>query len=529
LAGERERWGYELSEESEADTRQEAPAQVFGALFEDVQRARLFVDSKTFADALPRRPPRQILANYPKHTTGEQLRAFVMQNFEIPGDIENIDASPDRGRLRSHIAALWPILTRQPINAHSYSSQLSLAHPHIVPGGRFREVYYWDSYFTLLGAVADGHGDLAQCMVDNFADLIDRYGHVPNGARTYYLSRSQPPVFFLMTALLTPDDPAASYARYLPALLREHAFWMSGEDKTKSDSAIEHVVRLDDGAILNRYWDALDTPRDEAFFEDVALAAGSNRPAGELFRDIRAAAESGWDFSSRWMADEHSLATLETTSIVPVDLNSLLFGLESAIADGCKRAGDDERAHAFTHRAAQRRDAIDSYLWNNAKGCYLDYHWRSGRPLNRPSAATLYPLFVCAAPDRQARAVAEFVRENLLGPGGLRTTLVRSGQQWDAPNGWAPNVWVAVRGLNRYGEADLARAIAERWLATVNRTFADSGMLVEKYDIEEVRPGGGGEYPLQDGFGWTNGVTRALLCEYSTEFVTNAPSAGTAK
>lgn len=487
---------------------------MFGALYEDVQRARLFPDSKSFSDALPRRPPLEILADYRGGLSPNALAAFVRQNFDLPTEGSTVVPSAEDVSLRSHIAALWPVLTRPPLDAPAYSSQLSLAHPYIVPGGRFREVYYWDTYFTLLGAAADGHHDLVRAMVDNFADLIDLCGHVPNGARTYYLSRSQPPIFYLMTALLTPDDPAASYARYLPALRREYAFWMSGEQAAEAGSAVGHVVRLNDGAILNRYWDALDTPRDEAFLEDITLVASSDRPAGELFREIRAAAESGWDFSSRWMADGRSLTTLETTSILPVDLNSLLFGLECAIAEGCKRTGDVNDMHAYSARSQRRIDAIDRFLWDAGCGTYLDHHWRAGRRLDRPNAAMLYPLFAGAASDRQARNVADFVRHRLLARGGVRTTTMRSGQQWDAPNGWAPNQWIAVKGLQCYGETELARSIAERWLSTVHHTYRETGKLVEKYDVEEIRPGGGGEYPLQDGFGWTNGVTRALLCEY---------------
>jgi alpha,alpha-trehalase len=129
----------------------------------------------------------------------------------------------------------------------------------------------------------------------------------------------------------------------------------------------------------------------------------------------------------------------------------------------------------------------------------------------------LYPLFVGAASKDQAERVAVEARAALLAPGGLRTTTIRTGQQWDSPNGWAPLQWIAVSGLERYGEDSLARDVAGRWLATVCRTYRETGKLLEKYDVEQERPGGGGEYPLQDGFGWTNGVTRALLDRYEPD------------
>ncbi|MCP4386523.1 MAG: trehalase, partial [Hyphomicrobiales bacterium] len=126
----------------------------------------------------------------------------------------------------------------------------------------------------------------------------------------------------------------------------------------------------------------------------------------------------------------------------------------------------------------------------------------------------LYPLFFRVATDAQANMTADLVEGKLLAPGGLMTTVNATGQQWDKPNGWAPLHWIAVNGLQAYGKNDLARTIARRWLNTVARTYCTSGKMVEKYDVVTTRPGGGGEYPLQDGFGWTNGVTIGLLDLY---------------
>ena len=177
-------------------------------------------------------------------------------------------------------------------------------------------------------------------MVQNFADLIDSYGHAPNGTRSYYLTRSQPPFFFAMVGLLSPMDPAAAFARYLPELKTEYAFWMEGEKKLRRGGAHRRVVALDDGSILNRYWDDSDAPRDKSYREDVALAEATPREPGQTYREIRAGAESGWDFSSRWFADSRTLGSIDTTEIIPIDLNALLFGLENAIRAGCERAGD---------------------------------------------------------------------------------------------------------------------------------------------------------------------------------------------
>src|SRR5262249_5407193 len=178
----------------------------------------------------------------------------------------------------------------------------------------------------------------------------------------------------------------------------------------------------------NRYWDDRDPERDESYREDIELVRNSGRPARQLYRDIRAAAESGWDFSSRWLADARTLATIDTTEIVPIDLNSLLYGLEQAIQAGCERAHDDAWAGEFARQAARRRAAIDRYLWDEGSGVYRDYQRRTGTRVPHVSAAALYPLFLAVASERQAKSVATVVRSELLKGGGIVTTPLETGQ-----------------------------------------------------------------------------------------------------
>ena len=289
-----------------------------------------------------------------------------------------------------------------------------------MPGGRFREVYYWDSYFTMLGFGAE-QADLRRNMVMNFAHQIRRYGHIPNGNRTYYLSRSQPPFFYRMVALLAPERPATAWAEFLPELRAEHAFWMQDAAQSTPEQASRRVVTMPDGSLLNRYWDARDVPRDESFREDVEAAeAAGDVDRSRLYRDFRAAAESGWDFSSRWFADGESIATTRTTSIVPVDLNSLLYGLEQAIAEGCRESGDSDCARPSTRWRRTGASAMHRFLWNEATGVYDDWLWTERRRLGHVTAATLYPLFAGLATDEQAARIAAVVREELLEDGGLR-------------------------------------------------------------------------------------------------------------
>jgi len=496
------------------------PQLLFNDLFVAVQTAPLYADSKVFADAVPNAAPYEILAQYhASHPDSPQaLKHFVEAHFALPPEVTAASSVPEHVSIVEHIDRLWDLLTRRTTSAPQYSSLLPLPRPYVVPGGRFREIYYWDSYFTMLGLVESNRRDLVEGMVGDFAYFINTYGHVPNGARTYYLSRSQPPFFFEMVGLLEGNDPPAAFARYLPQLKAEYAFWMQGENGLRRGTARRHVVALDDGSILNRFWDERDTPRDESYREDIDLALASQRPAPQVFRDIRAAAESGWDFSSRWFADGHTRTTIDTTEILPIDLNSLLFGLENAISSGCQRRADHACADEFAHRAATRRMAIDHYLWDASSGAYLDYRWTHHERIRRVSAATLYPLFVALASETQAASVAKVAAQQLLQPGGIVTTPLETGQQWDAPNGWAPLQWIAIDGLRRYNHASLAEAIACRWMINVEEFYRQSGKLVEKYDVISTgRISGGGEYPLQDGFGWTNGVMRKLIALYPAD------------
>jgi alpha,alpha-trehalase len=503
----------------------ETPQILFKDLFDAVQNAPLFADNKTFADAVPKISPEEILARYRDAAPASPaaLKIFIEANFTLPDaaatspGATSAAANPaaERVAITRHIDLLWDQLTRSTKTVPRYSSLLTLPEPYVVPGGRFREMYYWDSYFTMLGLEESGRQDLAEHMVRNFAYLIDTYGHVPNGTRNYYLSRSQPPFFFAMVGLLTLKDPAASYARYLAELRREYAFWMEGEAGLKPGTAHRRVVAMPDGAVLNRYWDDADTPRDESYREDTELARSSGRSAPQLYRDVRAAAESGWDFSSRWFADGRTLASINTTEVIPIDLNSLLFGLETAIKSGCARAADKSCVSEFTRRAAARRKAVNSHLWDAAGGVYRDYGWVKQAQVARISAATVYPLFVAMADKTQAAAVAGTVSRDLLKAGGIVTTPLTTGQQWDAPNGWPPLQWMSIFGLRQYSILPLAETIACRWMIGVNRVYAENGKLVEKYDVIATgRPGGGGEYPNQDGFGWTNGVMRKLMALY---------------
>lgn len=498
------------------------PDVLLGPLFREVQQAKLFTDQKTFVDAVPKSDPLMILADYrmQRGQRGFDLNAFVSANFILPGENEKY-VPPTGQSLREHIDSLWPVLTRSTDNTDDRDSLLPLPKPYVVPGGRFREVYYWDSYFTMLGLAESGHWDLVRNMVENFAHEINTWGHIPNGNRSYYLSRSQPPFFPMMVTLLASHEGDKTLATWLPEMKKEYAWWMEDSRQLPPGSATKRVVRLPDGALLNRYWDDEDTPRPESWLDDVTTARNyPARPATDIYRDLRAAAASGWDFSSRWMDDPKQLGSIRTTSIVPVDLNAMMFAMEKILARASQLAGDEQGASDYTRRADERRQAMEKYLWNSKTGWYADYDLKTRQVRSQLTAAALFPLYVHSAPPDRAQKMAQVVQSHLLEPGGLATTLVHSGQQWDAPNGWAPLQWVAVSGLQNYGQQPLAMEITWRFLTNVQHTYQREQKMLEKYNVAATgNGGGGGEYPLQDGFGWTNGVTLKMLdliCQNNT-------------
>jgi alpha,alpha-trehalase len=497
------------------------PPRDLGPLFHDVQMARVFADSKTFVDARPLLPPGEIAARYAaaRGTPGFDLSAFVAQYFDPPRPAGEGVRTDTTQTMEEHIRALWPALTRPPDSTDARSTLIPLPRSYVVPGGRFREVYYWDSYFTMLGLIESGRTDLVKNMLDNFAYLVATVGHIPNGNRTYYLGRSQPPFFAAMVGLYATATDTARAIPYLDAMEAEHAFWMNGSDRLAPREAYRRVVRLPGGALLNRYWDDRPEARPESYREDFELVqtVPAERRAA-LYREIRAAAESGWDFSSRWMRDSMDLRTLETTELAPVDLNSILYHAERTIAALRRvrgRPGDAEASARYAATAEARRRALVAAAFDTTSGYFYDVHWRSGdRVTSRPTLAAAAPLYFGLATPEQGRAAAARLQRDFLAPGGFVTTRVASGQQWDAPNGWPPLQWLAIEGVRQYGRADIAADARSRWLALNRRTYRATGKMNEKYDVMDLaRRAGGGEYPNQDGFGWTNGVALALAAQ----------------
>jgi alpha,alpha-trehalase len=265
---------------------------------------------------------------------------------------------------------------------------------------------------------------------------------------------------------------------------------------------------------LNRYWDDHPEPREESYHEDFSLASGlSEDEQKRLYRNIRAACESGWDFTCRWFADGKSLSKINTTNILPVDLNSLLWHLERRLAEWIPSSEPDEKRY-FRQKASKRNMLIQALMWNEASGFFHDVVRNKLQPTKILSLAGVYPLFCGLATQNQADRIALRIEKEFLKPGGLVSSLQETGQQWDYPNGWAPLQWICYKGFKNYNQVDIARKIRRHWLYANDVVFEREKKMVEKYNV--VSPegeAGGGEYPLQDGFGWSNGIYAALYDE----------------
>ncbi|KAF2313494.1 hypothetical protein GH714_011255 [Hevea brasiliensis] len=458
------------------------------------------------------------------------------------------------------VHSLWKNLSRkvsdevrkQP-ELHTF---LPLPAPMIVPGSRFREVYYWDSYWVIRGLLASKMYETAKSIVTNLISLVNVYGYALNGARAYYTNRSQPPLLSAMVYEIynrTGDMELAKKA--LPVLLKEHQFW---------NSEI-HKVTIQDAQgrnhTLSRYYAMWNKPRPESSVLDKKYASKLLKVSEkqQFYRELASAAESGWDFSTRWMRNSSEFTTLATTSVLPVDLNVFILKMELDIAFLANKTGEESIAASFLEASQARRG--QSTLFSGMKrwdsglttGSLLAPHVRNlkhGMLVTKIRMCLLQTSLLCGlicsiqsmssynctfiynwmnSDDafvlhilEDANLVKSIMRSlessGLLCAAGIATSLTNSGEQWDFPNGWAPFQHIIVEGLARSGSQEarsLAEDIAVRWIRTNYVTYKKTGAMHEKYNVEKCGEfGRGGKYLPQTGFGWSNGVALAFLEEF---------------
>ena len=418
------------------------------------------------------------------------------------------------------------VLPSDPANIHGHGL-LYLPEPYVVPGGRFNEMYGWDSFFIQMGLLRDGEVELARNMAGNLLYEVREYGKVLNANRTYYLTRSQPP-------FLTPMVLAVYYRTRdrmwlessLPWIEKYYRYW-TAEPHLTAQTGLSRYFDVGDGPapeVLASERDAHGTPDYDLirrYFRSHAIAdydvsqyydARNDQLTDLFFKGDRSMRESGFDPSNRF-----GPFSVDIIHYNPVCLNSLLYLMEVQAAEIQDLLNQETEAVAWRMRARERAERMNRLTWDPQTGLYCDYNYVHRHIRQYPFLTTFYPLWVGIASSEQAAQVVRNLKR-FEKAGGLQTSQFRSGDQWDAPFGWAPLQWIAVQGLRRYGYSADADRISKRFLAMVHHDFMVHGNLEEKYDVvrrtddvaSRLRYG---YHSNEAGFGWTNAVFTALLDE----------------
>ncbi|PHH73099.1 hypothetical protein CDD82_5660 [Ophiocordyceps australis] len=580
-----------------------------GDMLHQIELAKPFSDSKTFVDMPAKEPLEAIQAGFDQltkplsnnsdlhdfldkyfHPAGEELKAVDHDSLDTAPDFLDRVSDPVVREFTQQVIGIWPDLTRTyqaPECSECENSFIAINRTFVVAGGRFREPYYWDSYWILEGLLRTrgAFTQVARDIIENFVDMVDRFGFIPNGARVYYLNRSQPPLLAQMVRIyIEHTNDTSILERTLPLLVKEYSFWQT--NRTVDVSVGGKTFSL------NRYAVSNTVPRPESYREDWEMARnttffdakdGSETPARHqlneteqavLYANLASGAETGWDYTSRWIArpgdaaaHQFPLRSLNTREIVPVDLNSILYANEKAIGDFFRITGNDSAGSEWHAAARKRSDAMHAVMWNQTLWSYFDFNLTSGAqniyvpadndtlPIDKKTAgddeqvffhaAQFFPFWTGAAnhcirqsPKALVRAYSRIAAYLDARPGGIPATNLRTTQQWDQPNVWPPLMHPLIEGLlstpppasgpddaDYRAVQDLALRLAQRyldstfcaWYATGGSTEQtpklpglgpdDKGIMFEKYsDSSTSVAGGGGEYEVVEGFGWTNGV-----------------------
>jgi alpha,alpha-trehalase len=404
---------------------------------------------------------------------------------------------------------------------------LYLPYPYVVPGGRFNEMYGWDSYFIQVGLLRDGEIELAKNMADNFLYQTENYGKVLNANRTYYLTRSQPPFLTQMVLGVFRKTRDIKWLRdAVPSIEKYYQFWNSEPHLTK-ETGLSRYFDFGEGPAPEVISDERDEKgrthydRVKEFYrnneiKDYDIAQYYNREKDQLtdlfYKGDRSMRESGFDPSNRF-----GPFNIDIIHYDPVCLNSLLYLMENDLAKIMETLGRARDGQGWLIRAAQRREKVNRLMWDERDGLYYDYNFADKKVRRYPFVTTFYPLWVGIADRKQAARVAAnlhlFERA-----GGLQTSTNRSGNQWDAPFGWAPMQMIAVKGLRRYGYVKEADRMTVNFLSMILKDFIEHNTIVEKYDVERrsSQLGAGikfGYAANQIGFGWTNAAFTELYAE----------------
>jgi alpha,alpha-trehalase len=464
------------------------PEDIYGGLYRELQLYEA-IPHEDFADAIPLKAPKDIWNDFrrAKNDHDFDMKTFLQKNFIIPTRATTYRLDSSRS-LSESIDMLWQ-KWKKPVDKlpAEGSSLIPLGHPYVVENDIANDVSYWNAYYTMLGLAHREEYVLLQDMLDNFANLIDKFSFIPYSNRTYNTTRSQFPVFVDMVALLAEEKGEDIWQNYLPYVEIEYNYWMKYAGDLSDDNVDSfHVVKYQDH-LLNRYWDENVTPRPEYYKSDDQDAYENEDHAKWMsFRDFRATAESGWNFSSRFMYNSRWRGSTMTTGILPIDLNSALYHYEMILSEKHLVGGNDQKSKIFKERATKRKEAILNLFWDNEKGIFRDIAYSDSTLMDRESLAMIYPLYYNIVDQDRADSIANFIDNELLKAGGVMTSTGNTRQRWDAPFGWAQLHWVTYQGLINYGQKELAQKVAFRWVSTVEKTYNQIYRFEDFYNVEDI-------------------------------------------
>ncbi|XP_030756589.1 trehalase-like isoform X2 [Sitophilus oryzae] len=522
-----------------------------GRLLDTIQMAKIYEDSKTFVDMKMKYSPNETLAKFDlfmldfkdRRPTRAEVMKFVENTFDPAGqefedwDPEDWTSHPKfLDQIEDHelknwakkLNDIWKILGRKMKDeVKQHQDQFSIIwvpNPVIVPGGRFREFYYWDTYWIIQGLLLSEMKQTVKGILENFLYIVDTYGHIPNGGRIYYLARSQPPFLIPMIKSYYDFTHDVSFIeKHLPTMEKEFEYWMREHTRNIHMDGKNYTLAV--------YGDKSQGPRPESYSEDVESAAifKEDHKKEAYYSELKAAAESGWDFSSRWFitnaTNKGNLTNIKTRSIVPVDLNALIYWNAVLLSEFNTMFNNKEKARMYTDIGNQWIEATTAVLWHEEIGAWLDYDLYNAVKRDYFYPTNISPLWTGCynASDKEkiVRSVLKYLQnKNIMYPGGVPSSVEHTGEQWDYPNAWPPLQHIMIVGLNNTGDeyaVRLAYELAESWIRSNYKAFKESDAMYEKYDATVFGGyGTGGEYEVQLGFGWSNAVILDLLHRYAS-------------
>ncbi|RNA16786.1 Neutral trehalase [Brachionus plicatilis] len=511
-------------------------------------------DSKSIVDRATKKPLHEVLAaldaldefnledvqNFVDlflHPPGVEIKAAKLTDWSDQPDIlhrlQNKELKEFFGALNRQWLDLYKAFDAEMLGPGSVSSHLPMLHPFIVPGGRFLEIYYWDTYWTVEGLLVSGMFDTVRQMIENFVNFINLYGFIPNGSRVYYLNRSQPPYFaqivlkYYETCLnsdkLTLHQKSLVkefvFNEALDSLKKEYDFWM--KEKLIEINFKNKTYKV------NIFKAKTDKPRPESYFEDIITAdfLTDDAQKGKLYQHIASGAESGHDFTSRWFQDPMKISTIEASDIIPVDLNAILYKTELVISKLSHLKGDLDTAKQFRNFSIERMNTINTVLWSQENKMWNDLN------INRLTAqsehfylSNLSPLWFGIEPPQnvsETEMIDLHIRNSIDNYNGVPFSYIYSKEQWDFPNAWAPYQLSVVEMIYKFDE-ELALRMARKFFNSVYTGWKVNDAFYEKYNsLCPGQRGAGGEYEVQSGFGWTNGVVLRLIEVFGDKLMQN--------